>query len=142
MVRPERIGGDLEQHLVGQHLLHQPAGFHTLAGIVVSGAAVFIAAEHAARDLAITLANLAEIRISRLKVGRRARLQEILSRLAETLGDIHIVPVGQIVLHPPIRGTPVDFLRQLQQIPIPGAVVEPVDTVEIVAAAHLLPVSG
>ena len=142
MVGPERVAADLEEHLVGEHLLDHAAGLDRLAGVVVAGAAVLVAAEHTAGHLAVALAHLAEVGVGGLEVGGVVGLEEELGRLAEALGDVDVVPVRQVVLHPPVGGAAVDLPCCFEEGGIAGAVEEPVDAEEVVATAHLLPVMG
>ena len=66
----------------------------------------------------------------------------MLGRLAERFGDVHVVPVGEIVFHFPIGGAAVDLIGEFQQRRVAGEIVKPVDAVQVVAAAHLLPIMG
>ena len=140
MIRPEGIASDLHEHLIRQHLLDHAAGFHGLARVIEAGAAVLVAAEHSAGNLPIAFADLVERGIGGCQIGLVARLEIELRWLAEAFGDVDVMPVRQVTIHLPVGGAAVDFFPELQQSGIAGAVIKPVNGLEVVAAAHFLPV--
>ena len=62
-------------------------------------------------------------------------------RLTESLRHVHAVPVGQVVLHGPVRRVAVELVYERQYGLVARAVVQPYDAPKVVAAALLLPQS-
>ena len=120
---PKRVAGDAEQHFVRTHLLDHPAGFNRLAGIDVAFATVFVAAPHPARHLSVLVPHQLMIPVGRLQIGRVTALLVVRGGFAETLRDVDVVPVGQVIGLPPVGRVPVNFLGQLQQRRVAGVVV-------------------
>jgi len=142
VIRPERIPRNAHHHLIRKHLLRNPAGLDALAGVIIPGPAVLIAPEHPSGHLAVPLSHLPKILVSKLQIFRAAAEQIINSRLPKALGDVHIVPVGQIICHPPVSRAAMNFLRQFKQPGFSRPIVQPVHTEKIFSAPHPLPVAG
>src|SRR5437660_7108232 len=73
LVAPKRITRDLQKDFVRKHLLYESARLRCLTWIDESFAADFIASKHSARDLAVALANDAEISVRGLRLRRIMR---------------------------------------------------------------------
>ena len=93
-VGPDQVARDLQQHLAREHELDEGAGLDALPRAVIAGAAVLIAAEHAAGDLAVDAPDHVVVPVGRLQEVRVARLLVKDGRGAEALGDVDVVPTG------------------------------------------------
>lgn len=142
VVGPEGVAGDGEHDFVREHLLDDAAGFDGLAGVVVAGAGVFVTTEHSAGDLAVEFADFVVVFVGELEVVGVFRLEVVSGGFAEGLGDVDVVPVGEGAFLHPVGGVAVDLFGEFEEETVAGMVVEPVDAVEIVAAADVLPVVG
>ena len=136
-VRPCAVAGDPHQHLVAEHHLDPGARFGAVARSIEPRPRVLVGRIPAAGDLAVKPAHRIVVAHRGFQVSRVFGLLEELRRLAETFGEIHVVPgsdaarpiVGALVVHP----------RQVEQPGLARAVVEPVDGIQVVARALLLP---
>ena len=67
-------------------------------------------------------------------------LHIISGRFAETLGDVHIVPVGEVLRLGPVGGAAVEFVGKLEQFAVACAVVKPKHAPQIVSATRVFPI--
>ena len=137
---PERVAGLAEEEFVGAHLLDEGAGLDSLAGIDIAETGEFVAGPHSSGSLAESPTDQVEVVVGRVKHRRVFRIREILGRLAETLGNVHIVPVGQVGILVPVLGVPVDLFYQREEGVVAGAVVQPDYALEVVPCPAAAPV--
>ena len=103
-------------------------------------AAVLVASKHAARHLTVNAADEPVVVVCGLE-GRFVSAHEVpFGRFAEAFGHVDIVPVWQSALLHPVGRAAVYLLTELEQERLAGAVVEPDDGEQVVAAAAVLPV--
>src|SRR5262245_61081053 len=93
-VGPDRIAGDLRQHLKTVNDLHDATGLETLARIRETWPAVLVTGKAASRELAIEIDHVAIIPLGGLEMFGIVRLQVEHCRLAKSLRDVDIVPVN------------------------------------------------
>ena len=122
------------------HELNHRTGLEALVGVAVTFAAILICGKSASRKLAVGAHDRLVVAFRGIKQCLVPGLLEIDGRLAESLRQIDAVPIMHAVR--PIQTGFVDLGRQFQEPPVAGAIVEPVDTFEIVAGADLRPVTG
>ncbi len=139
-VQPYRIARDARQHLVAVHELHHRTGLGGLPWSGVAGAGVLIGAEHAAGNLPVLAHGGIVVALRGAQEHRVARLLRILRRLAKALREIDAVPARDGI--GPVGRAAVVARRQVEQPLLPRAVIEPVDAVQVVAAADFLPARG
>ena len=109
-------------------------------GIGVAGAAVLVAGEPAAGELAVQAHDRLVIPLGGIQEFRVARLLVIHAGLAESLGDVDVVPIDDAGVPP--GHVVVDFPAQIEQPGLAGAVVEPVGGFDGVAEADLGPIAA
>ena len=95
MLSPHRVTCHAEHDFIGSHLFHQSAGFHSLTRIDISQTGILVGTEHTARNLAKSTTDQMMYIIRGFEHSGISGLHIISGRFAETLGDVHIVPVGQ-----------------------------------------------
>ncbi len=137
---PERVSAKAQQDLVRIHLLHDPAGLDALPWIDIALTSILVRPEHSAGNLSERPSDQIVRIVRSLQHGRIPRNAIILRRFAETLRDVHVVPVGQGGRIGPVGRVAVDLLRQLKQEFVPRPVVEPQDAQQIVPRAAVLPI--
>ncbi len=138
-VCPEQVAGDGQEEFVGEHFFGDAAGFNGLSRAGVASAAVFIASEHAAGDLSIGEAHVGPIFVSGLEVAGQVGLLVEGGGFAEALGHVDVVPIDNAPV--PACCVLVDLFGELQEFCFSGAVIEPVEVVDLVAGPHFRPVT-
>ena len=137
---PVGVAGKAQHYLIARHLLDHATRLHALARVYVAHPGVLVGPEHATGHLSEDAA-YQPVRIVRgAQHGGVARKHIVGGGLAEALGHVHIVPVGQRRGLVPVGRVTVYLPGQLQQEFIARAVVEPQHRIEVVAAATVLPV--
>jgi hypothetical protein len=136
-VRPLRLPCDPDERLVGVHQLDEGAALRALARAGEAGAGVLVGGEAPAGELAVERHHRAVDALGRPQVPRVARLLVVLGGPAEALREVDTVP-GREVAHP-VRGALVVHAGEVEKPAPAGAVVEPVDAVEVVGGPPLLP---
>ena len=103
-------------------------------------AAVLVRAEHASRHLSVDATDEVVVVVCGLEGSLVAAHQIPGGRLAEALGHVDVVPVGQTAFLHPVGRAAVYLPGKLEQEGLARAVVEPDDGEQVVAAAAVLPV--
>ena len=95
MFSPHRVACHAKHDFIRSHLFHQSAGFHSLTGIDISQTGILVRTEHTARHLTEGTTDQMMYVIRCFEHSGISGLHIISGRFAETLGDVHIVPVRQ-----------------------------------------------
>ncbi len=138
-IGPQRVARDLGQHLEAVHELDDAAGLKPLPRVGVSGPAILIAGKASARELAIQPHDCLVISLGGGQEPGLLGLLIIHARLAETLRQVHVVPVAHTT--GPVLHVLVNPPGQLQQPGFAGAVVEPLQGFDVVAEPDPRPVT-
>src|SRR5204863_10151873 len=116
-----------------------PACFEALARINETGTAILVPRKTASRKLAVAIHPFLVIAFRSIQEFSVPRLQIEDSRLAKSLGDVHVVPIDDAAR--PIRHLLVNSFGEIKQPSFAGPIVEPINALDVVAKPDLWPIA-